>query len=82
MANIDGIAERIPLDEFALLLPICVIGRAEQDAHAEIDVDQFVGNQFSVDHDTRGDVHLLAPAVHVLVFEIRFAFVIQRTPAP
>ena len=41
MALVDRIAERVGVDKgFAAFLPVVVIGAAEQNADAEIDVDQ------------------------------------------
>ena len=67
MPLIDGIAERIGLDEGLAGLPVVVERAAQQDAHAEVDVDQVGRHQLAVDDDAGRDVHRPAPVRHVLV---------------
>src|SRR6185437_4747414 len=67
MAFIDGIAERIVLDEHLFALPIIVKRAAQQNAQPEINVNQIVGDQLAVHHDSRSDEHSPAPIRHVFV---------------
>ena len=60
---VDRVAERVVGDERLLVLPVLVVGAAEQDPDAEVDVDQVVGDQLAVDDDAGGDEHLAAPGV-------------------
>src|SRR4051794_27473554 len=53
MALVDRITERIVGDECLLLGPVVVVGAAEQDPHAEVDVDQVGGDELVV-HDDAG----------------------------
>ena len=53
MALVDRVAERIVLDEGLAVLPVVVVGAAEQDADAEVDVDQVGGDELAVDDDAR-----------------------------
>ncbi len=78
---VDGVAERVPGDEHLLVLPTVVERRAEEDADAEVDVDQVVGHQLPVDDDTWGDVHGSAPFGHVPVPEVADVRVLEGTPA-
>ena len=45
MALIDRIAQRILLDERLGVLPVVVVGTAQQDADVEVDVNQVGGDQ-------------------------------------
>ena len=56
--------------EHLLVLPVVVVRAAEQDADAEVDVDQVVGDELAVDDDAGGDEHLAAPVGHVAVVEV------------
>ena len=62
-----GLPSGSVLTNISLVLPVVVERRAQQDADAEVDVDQVVGDQLAVDDDAGRDVHRLAPLVHVLV---------------
>ena len=53
----------------------------EQDADAEVDVDQVGRDQFAVHDDARRDEHRLAPIVHGLVVVVADVGVLERTPA-
>ncbi len=53
MALVDRIAQRVVGDEGLLLLPVLVVGAAQQNPHPEIDVHQVVGDQLAV-HDDAG----------------------------
>ena len=65
MPLIDRIAERIGLDEGFAGLPIVVERTAQQDAHAEIDVDQIGRDELAVDDHAGRDEHRPAPIRHV-----------------
>ena len=53
VALVDGIAERVGLDERLAAFPVVVERAAEQDADAQVDVDQVGGDQLAVDDDAR-----------------------------
>ena len=61
--------------------PVVVERVPEQDADAEVDLDQVVGDQLAVHHDARGDEHLVAPVGHVLVGVVADVRVVERAPA-
>src|SRR5579863_4793501 len=67
MALVDRIAERISLDEGLGVLPVIVVGAAEQNADVEVDIDKVICYKLAVDDNARRDVHGLAPLVHVFV---------------
>ena len=81
VADVDRVAQRVVGDERVLVDPVAVEGAAQQDADAEVDVDEVVGQQLAVDHDARGDVHRLAPVVHRLVAVVADLRVLERAPA-
>ena len=81
MPDVDRIAERILLDEGLLPLPVVVVGAAEQDADAEVDVDEVGGHELAVDDDAGRDEHGPAPLGHVLVAEVAHLRVLERAPA-
>ena len=62
-------------------LPVVVERVAEQDAHAEVDVDEIVRDELAVDDDARSDEHAPAPVGHVLVLEVAHRGVVQAAPA-
>src|SRR5436309_6217019 len=64
MALVNWIAERILVNKGPLVLPIVVVGVAEQDADAQVDVYQAGRDQFAVYDHARGDEHGTAPLVH------------------
>src|SRR5207302_6483216 len=49
MALVDGVAERVAGDKGLRSLPVVVIGAPEKNANVEINVDEGVSDQFSVD---------------------------------
>ena len=53
VAAVDRVAERVLGDEHLLVLPVVVERAAEQDADAEVDVDEVVGDELAVDDDAR-----------------------------
>ena len=61
--------------------PVAVVGAAEQDPDAEVDVDEVGRHELAVDDDARGDEHLVAPVVHVLVVVVDVVGVVERAPA-
>ena len=81
VAPVHRVAERVLRDEHLLLGPVLVVGAAEQDPDAEVDVDEVRGDQLAVDDDARGDEHLVAPVVHVLVAVVDVVGVVERAPA-
>ena len=82
MAPVDGVAERVVVDEhLAVVVPVVVVGMAEQDPDAQIDVDQVVRDRLAVDDHARGDEHGLAPFVHVAVGVVAHLGVVERSPA-
>ena len=64
MFRVDLVAERVPPNKDLLVIPVIVIGVAEQDAHLQIDVDQIRRHQLAVDDDARGHVHRAPPIGH------------------
>ncbi len=81
VALVDRVAERVVGDERLLGLPVVVVGAAEQDADAEVDVDQARGEQFAVEHDAGRDEHLAAPGGHVPVVVVDGGGVLEGAPA-
>ena len=81
VADVDRVAQRVVGDERVLVDPVAVEGAAQEDADAEVDVDQVVGQQLAVDDDAGGDVHRLAPLVHRLVAVVAGPRVLERAPA-
>ncbi len=78
---VDRVAERIVRDEGLFVFPILVVRAAQQDADAEVDVDQVGRHQLAVDDDAGGDEHRLAPLAHVLVLVVADVRVLERAPA-
>ena len=62
-----GLPSGSVLTNVSPVLPIVVEGAAQQDADAEVDVDEVVGDQLAIDDDAGRDVHRPAPVGHVLV---------------
>ncbi len=81
MTPIDRIAERIARDEHRLAFPVVVVRAAEEDADAEVDLHQVVGDELTVDHHARCDTHRPAPLGHVAVVEVAHRWVLERSPA-
>ena len=81
MLSIDRIAERIAADEGLAVVPVVVIGAAEQDADLQVDVDEVGGDQLAVDDDARRDEHGAAPVGHVLVLVVADVGILERAPA-
>src|SRR6266550_206194 len=81
MAAVDRVAQGVAGDEHLLVLPVLVERAAEEDADAQVDVDQVVGDELAVDDDTGADEHLAAPVGHVLVLEVAVRRVVQASPA-
>ena len=81
MALIHRIAQRIVLDERLAVLPVVVVGTAQQNADVQIDVDQVGGDQLAVHHDAGRDEHLSAPVGHVLVGVVADVGIVERAPA-
>jgi hypothetical protein len=61
-------------------LPVIVERVAEEDADAEVDIDEVVGDELTVDDDAGGDVHGIAPGRHLLVRVVAGVGVIERAP--
>ncbi len=81
VALVDRVAERVPLDERRLVLPVLVEGAAEQDADPEVDLDEVGGDQLAVDDDPGRDEHLVAPLLHVAVLVVDVPGVVEGAPA-
>ena len=82
VALVDRVAERVlGHEDLAVALPVLVVGGAEQDPDAEVDVDEVRGHQLAVDDDARGDEHLVAPVAHRLVVVGAEVGVVERAPA-
>src|SRR5262249_21136533 len=81
MAFVDRIAERILADESLALFPVFVVRTAEQNANAEIDIDQISRDELSVNDHTGRHVHRVAPFVHVLVGVVADCRILERSPA-
>ncbi len=58
---IHRIAERVVSDEGLAVLPIVVVGASEQDADAEIDLDQIGGHELAVNDDAGRNIHRATP---------------------
>src|SRR5262245_18140913 len=79
---VDGISQRILCDKHvAAVLPVIVIGTAEQDANTEVDVDQTTRDDLTIDNDAGSDIHGTSPLVHVLILVIDDVGIVERTPA-
>ena len=78
---VDRVAQRIAGDEHLLVFPVLVVRAAEQDADAQVDLDEVVGEQLAVPDDAGADEHLPAPVGHVLVPEVAVRGVVQAAPA-
>src|SRR4051794_26760540 len=81
MPLIHGVAQLVAGDVQLLIAPVLVIGAAEKDPDAEIDLHQIVGHQLSVDDDPRGDEHLAAPLGHVAILEVADLWILECAPA-
>ena len=81
MPLVDRVAERIGFDERFLVLPVVVKRTAQQNANAEIDVHEIVGDQLAVHDDARRDEHGASPVGHVLVAVIADIRIVERAPA-
>ena len=75
------VAQRVVRDERLLVLPLLVVGAAQQDPDAEIDLHEVVRDELAVDDDAGRDVHRPAPRRHVLVVEVAHLGVLERAPA-
>ena len=78
---VDRVAHRVVGHEHRLVFPVLVVGAAQQDADAQVDLGQVVGDELAVDHDARGHVHLAAPVGHGLVAEVAVLGVVEAAPA-
>ena len=78
---IDRVPERVARHEHLLTFPVVVVRRAEEDPHAEVDVDEVGGDELPVDDDAGRDVHAPAPVAHVVVAEVAVVRVLERAPA-
>jgi hypothetical protein len=54
VALVDGVAERVLVDERLLAGPVVVVGRAEQDADPRLMSTRFVVTQLAVDRARPG----------------------------
>jgi hydrogenase large subunit len=81
MPPVDRIPERIVADERLLPFPVVVVRAAEQDADAEVDLDEIGRHELAVDDDAGRDEHLLAPVRHVLVLEVADVRILEGAPA-
>ena len=61
--------------------PVVVVRAAQQDADAEVDVDQVGGDQLAVDDHAGRDEHRPAPVGHVLVGVVADVGIVERAPA-
>ncbi len=68
-------------DELLLPLPVLVVRAAQQDADAEVDLGEVVGDELAVDDDAGRDEHPPAPVRHVRVGEVAVLGVVERAPA-
>src|SRR5690349_18150931 len=81
MPSIDGIPQRIMRNEhFPLRHPVLVIGGAEKDADAEVNVHQIGGNELAIDDNARSDEHRPAPIIHRSIFVIAYLRALEGTP--
>ena len=78
---VHRVAQRVAGHEHLLVFPVLVVGAAEQDPDAEVDLDQVVGEQLAVPDHAGGDEHLPAPVGHVVVPEVAVLGVVQAAPA-
>src|SRR5205823_2353569 len=81
MALVNRIAERVLVNKRSFILPIVVVGVAEQDANAQVDVYQAGRDQFAVYDHARGDEHGTSPLVHRAVLIVAHIGVLERAPA-
>ena len=79
--GVDRVAERVALDELLLPLPVVVVGAAEQDPDAQVDVHQVRGHELAVHDHARGHEHPAAPVGHVAVGEVADLGVLEGAPA-
>ncbi len=79
--SVDRVAERIGGHEHLVAFPVVVERAAEQDADAEVDVDEAVGDELAVDDHARGHAHRPAPFGHVAVVEVADGRILERAPA-
>jgi hypothetical protein len=77
MTLVDGVAERILVDEGLRVLPVVVVRAAEQDADVEVDVDKVVGDKLAVNDHAGSYKHLPAPVAHVLVGVIAVVRIVE-----
>ena len=77
---VDRVPERVPGHEHLLVLPVLVERVTEEDADAEVDVDQVVGDELAVDDDAGADEGLAAPVGHVPVLEVAVVGVVETHP--
>src|SRR5215204_1528596 len=78
---VHRIAQRVARYEGLFVLPVLIVGGAEQDADSQVYVNQVRRDQLSVDDDARRDEHGLAPLVHVAVLVVADVWVVEGTPA-
>ena len=78
---VDGVAERIVGHEDLLVLPVVVERVPEQDADAEVDLDEVVGDELAVNDHPGSHGHRPAPLGHVLVVEVAHRRVLEGAPA-
>lgn len=83
MSAVHPISQRVGVHEHLLVVPVVIVGVPQQDSDTEVDVDQRGGDQFAVNHHTRGgDEHRPAPILHVLICEVAHFGILERAPAP
>jgi len=78
---VDGVAEGIAIDEGLLARPVRVVRAAEQDADAEVDLDEIGGHQLAVDHDAGRHEGGPPPVGHVAVVVVHDLGILERPPA-
>ena len=77
---VDGIAQRVAIDERRLVLPPIEVRRPEQDPDHQVDLDQVGRHQLAVDRDARRDVALATPVGHVAVVVVDVVGVVEAAP--
>ncbi len=81
VALVDRVAQWVLPDERLAFLPVLVVRAAQQDADAEVDLNQVGGDELAVDHDPGRDVHRPARLGHVLIRVVADIRVLERAPA-
>src|SRR2546421_6812786 len=81
VAFVDRVAEWVAIDECSFALPVIIVGTAQQNANAQVDIYQACRHQLPI-HDNSGrDEHGTTPLFHRAIVVVAHIRVLPRSPA-